>query len=226
MTCGFVSVGSPRRVTLSLSKSIATLECRPTCDYTIKGYKRVEAEFRAPRLFHHQGRLDAPQWPARGDAGRLPCAAWPRLRSTRATTDPVLHAALGGGRIHAARIQQLPRPRPEQSGPSGREWRIIVNRFVDTTFFYDAGKVTARRSDLDLSRLKSTSLWFAGGGLPHGTQRAALFEGSPRAARVVAIDLVAVQARVGDLVGRFADHLLIPGLRRFAGGGRRRQALQ
>jgi hypothetical protein len=34
------------------------------------------------------------------------------------------------------------------------EWRIMVNRFVDTAFFYDAGKVAARRSDLDFSGLK------------------------------------------------------------------------
>jgi outer membrane translocation and assembly module TamA len=33
------------------------------------------------------------------------------------------------------------------------EWRIMVNRFFDTAFFYDAGKVTARRSDLDLRHL-------------------------------------------------------------------------
>ena len=34
------------------------------------------------------------------------------------------------------------------------EWRIMVNRFFDTAVFYDAGKVTARTSDLDLKRLK------------------------------------------------------------------------
>jgi len=35
------------------------------------------------------------------------------------------------------------------------EWRIMVNRFVDTAVFYDAGKVTARRADLDFNGLKS-----------------------------------------------------------------------
>lgn len=35
------------------------------------------------------------------------------------------------------------------------EWRIMVNRFLDTAVFYDAGKVTARRADLDFSGLKS-----------------------------------------------------------------------
>jgi outer membrane translocation and assembly module TamA len=34
------------------------------------------------------------------------------------------------------------------------EWRIMVNRFLDTAFFYDAGKVTAFRSELDLQHLK------------------------------------------------------------------------
>jgi len=35
------------------------------------------------------------------------------------------------------------------------EWRIMVNRYLDLAFFYDAGKVTARRSDLDLNHLRS-----------------------------------------------------------------------
>lgn len=35
------------------------------------------------------------------------------------------------------------------------EWRIMANRFLDTAVFYDAGKVTARRSDLNLEGLKS-----------------------------------------------------------------------
>jgi len=34
------------------------------------------------------------------------------------------------------------------------EWRVMVNRFFDTAVFYDAGKVVARRSDLDLDGLK------------------------------------------------------------------------
>jgi len=35
------------------------------------------------------------------------------------------------------------------------EWRIMANRFFDSAVFYDAGKVAARRSDLDLKDLKS-----------------------------------------------------------------------
>ena len=35
------------------------------------------------------------------------------------------------------------------------EWRIMVNRFMDTAVFYDTGKVAARRGDLDLHGLKS-----------------------------------------------------------------------
>lgn len=34
------------------------------------------------------------------------------------------------------------------------EWRIMVNRYLDTAFFYDAGKVAARSSDLDFNHLK------------------------------------------------------------------------
>ncbi len=35
------------------------------------------------------------------------------------------------------------------------EWRIIVNRFVDMAVFFDAGKVTQDRSDLNLDGLKA-----------------------------------------------------------------------
>ena len=35
------------------------------------------------------------------------------------------------------------------------EWRIMVNRYLDIAFFYDAGKVTARTKDLDFDGLKS-----------------------------------------------------------------------
>ena len=34
------------------------------------------------------------------------------------------------------------------------EWRIMVNRYLDMAFFYDAGKVAPRAKDLDLDRLK------------------------------------------------------------------------
>jgi outer membrane translocation and assembly module TamA len=34
------------------------------------------------------------------------------------------------------------------------EWRIIVNRYLDTAVFYDTGKVAARTSDLDFNDLK------------------------------------------------------------------------
>ena len=35
------------------------------------------------------------------------------------------------------------------------EWRIMVNRFLDTAVFYDMGKVTSSTSDFDLDGLKS-----------------------------------------------------------------------
>ena len=35
------------------------------------------------------------------------------------------------------------------------EWRVLVNNFVDTAVFFDAGKVEARRGDLNLEGLKS-----------------------------------------------------------------------
>jgi len=35
------------------------------------------------------------------------------------------------------------------------EWRVLVNAFFDTAIFYDTGKVTSRRSELDFTELKS-----------------------------------------------------------------------
>ena len=35
------------------------------------------------------------------------------------------------------------------------EWRVLVNAFFETAIFYDTGKVTSRRSDLDFKGLKS-----------------------------------------------------------------------
>jgi len=35
------------------------------------------------------------------------------------------------------------------------EWRIMASRFLDSAVFYDAGKVAARRADLDFKDLKS-----------------------------------------------------------------------
>ena len=35
------------------------------------------------------------------------------------------------------------------------EWRIMVNRFMDTAVFYDAGKVGAHKDDIDFNGLKS-----------------------------------------------------------------------
>lgn len=35
------------------------------------------------------------------------------------------------------------------------EWRIMVNRFMDTALFYDAGQVAAHKSDFDLDRMKT-----------------------------------------------------------------------
>ena len=35
------------------------------------------------------------------------------------------------------------------------EWRVLINAAADVAFFYDAGKVTSRRGDLDLKGLKS-----------------------------------------------------------------------
>jgi hypothetical protein len=60
--------------------------------------------------------------------------------------------SVGGG--HALRGYNSWRFRDQNSLLLQAEWRIIVNRYLDLAFFYDTGKVAARRSDLDLDGLK------------------------------------------------------------------------
>ena len=60
--------------------------------------------------------------------------------------------ALGGG--SSLRGYTSWRFRDQNSLLLQAEWRIMVNRYFDTAFFYDAGKVAARTSDLDLNGLK------------------------------------------------------------------------
>jgi hypothetical protein len=60
--------------------------------------------------------------------------------------------ALGGG--STLRGYSSWRFRDQNSLLLQAEWRIMINRYFDLAFFYDAGKVTARTSDLDLDGLK------------------------------------------------------------------------
>ncbi len=60
--------------------------------------------------------------------------------------------ALGGG--SSLRGFSSWRFRDQNSLLLQAEWRIMVNRYLDLAFFYDAGKVTARTKDLDLDGLK------------------------------------------------------------------------
>jgi hypothetical protein len=60
--------------------------------------------------------------------------------------------ALGGG--SSLRGFSSWRFRDQNSLLLQAEWRIMVNRYLDMAFFYDAGKVAARTSDLDLKHLK------------------------------------------------------------------------
>jgi hypothetical protein len=60
--------------------------------------------------------------------------------------------ALGGG--SSLRGYSSWRFRDQNSLLLQAEWRIMVNRYLDLAFFYDAGKVAARTSDLDLDHLK------------------------------------------------------------------------
>jgi hypothetical protein len=60
--------------------------------------------------------------------------------------------SIGGG--HSLRGYSSWRFRDQNSLLLQAEWRIMVNRYLDLAFFYDAGKVTPRTSDLDLDGLK------------------------------------------------------------------------
>ena len=60
--------------------------------------------------------------------------------------------ALGGG--SSLRGYSSWRFRDQNSLLLQAEWRIMVNRYLDLAFFYEAGKVTARTKDLDLDGLK------------------------------------------------------------------------
>ena len=67
--------------------------------------------------------------------------------------DAVLHAAVARRRL-VLRGYSSWRFRDENSLLLQAEWRIMVNRYLDMAFFYDAGKVAARTKDLDFERLK------------------------------------------------------------------------
>jgi len=59
------------------------------------------------------------------------------------------------------------------------EWRMMANRFFDVALFYDAGKVAASRSDLDLSRMKTDfGVGFRWHGLARTPLRIELAKGS------------------------------------------------
>jgi hypothetical protein len=60
--------------------------------------------------------------------------------------------ALGGG--SSLRGYSSWRYRDQHSLLLQAEWRIMINRYLDMAFFYDAGKVAARTKDLDLDNLK------------------------------------------------------------------------
>ena len=60
--------------------------------------------------------------------------------------------ALGGG--STLRAYSSWRFRDKNSLLLQGEWRIMVSRYLDMAFFYDAGKVVARTSDFDLDGLK------------------------------------------------------------------------
>jgi hypothetical protein len=80
-----------------------------------------------------------------------------RVQNARDKGDQVtpffMTPALGGG--SSLRGYSSWRFRDNNSLLLQGEWRIMVNRYLDMAFFYDAGKVTHRTKDLDLDHLKN-----------------------------------------------------------------------
>ena len=80
-----------------------------------------------------------------------------RVQTTYADDDEVIPffmlPSLGGG--SSLRGFTSWRFRDRHSLLLSAEWRVLANSFLDTALFYDAGKVTSSRSDLDLNGLKS-----------------------------------------------------------------------
>jgi hypothetical protein len=80
-----------------------------------------------------------------------------RVQTTHADDDEVIPffmlPSLGGG--STLRGFTSWRFRDRHSLLLSAEWRVLANSFLDTALFYDAGKVTSSRSDLDLNGLKN-----------------------------------------------------------------------
>jgi len=80
-----------------------------------------------------------------------------RVETTYTKTDEVVPffmlPSLGSG----SNLRAYPswRFRDRNSVLAQAEWRAMVNRFFETALFFDAGKVTAHRSDIDLSQLRT-----------------------------------------------------------------------
>ena len=90
--------------------------------------------------------------PARGLGALVPRARPDALRKDGQQTPFFMLPALGGG--SSLRGYSSWRFRDQNSLLLQGEWRIMVNRYLDMAFFYDAGKVAPRTEDLDLDRLK------------------------------------------------------------------------
>jgi hypothetical protein len=70
---------------------------------------------------------------------------------------PVLHAALSWAVAATCVVIAAGGFRDRNSLLLQGEWRIMVNRYLDTVFFADAGKVERLTADLNLDGLSTTS---------------------------------------------------------------------
>ena len=87
--------------------------------------------------------------------GSSRCAAWPRPPTARTISRSRSSCCRRSAADRRCAASAAAASATRTACSLQAEWRIMVNRFIDTAFFYDAGKVAARRADLDFDGLKS-----------------------------------------------------------------------
>ena len=117
---------------------------------TIHDYKDNDDQF-GFQMAEYEG-IAAPADPAGNVGAVVPRPRPAGVRQGRPADPFFMLPSVGGG--SSLRAFSSWRYRDKNSLLMQAEWRIMVNRYLDMAFFYDTGKVAARRSDLDFVDLK------------------------------------------------------------------------
>ena len=151
--------GLDAKVTYLHTQGTVAIDTRLSPEYARRGgyYGVTHPPLRRPgrRLHVRPGELRGD--PAHPDPpGRLGAVAARPRRDDDARwrrRGAVLHAARPRAAARTLRGYQNLRFRDRHSLLMQAEWRVLVNSFIDTAIFFDAGKVAARKSDLDFNDL-------------------------------------------------------------------------